>query len=734
MTGQANFDSRPPSPGLPPGPSIDAGSAVAKTGQEAIKAAPAGAGTLTAPSGTTHTVTRELSSNVKWTAQKVGMTILGFIGFIVALALLPITLIAGGVLAHKSGKIIDRAKGTTETVKKMKNAEETAKLDALRKVATGWESQSKEIRKTEFSKSLIDVLKKNGFTDAEIAAKQKDIEKFSETVISGDPPLVNALVTNDEMATRVGLLEGIVSCVRSFRITEQAMKTHLDNLFKILKDSAGCQQPKEIAEANQKFLRALRATHSSQAYQEAQKANPNHPSVRLVQNFALAMYRGVTALGAFRDLGKTILDAGGPKVESESKSSESPRIDGKALAERLEHSQERFGKQYYTDHGLAQKLAYARTHTDHSTASLASEGVWKRELAGLMAGERGEVYDSHAMTLANNPSIQGTTTFTQGTATVSIDNVYGGSPTIGDDHLSPEFLAVLDGVETRSSDAPHMVLYTNFQNICNPGGEGARSRTIMEEQARRPPGTFLAITLPKDSGFYKGADEAWKGLDNVGQFGDRMLHHMLDPNSFTLEHRTTTQKGQGFYFPGGKEKWEGVLTAIRDDATEHFRKQEAELSKSKPLSANDRKQLFMAYQEYVYSMVQGAMESMAAQELIKQGITAPRMMAIRACKENIDRGGAENTKYLYTRYANTPTADPRATEDLLAGVMHSRALSARDRMILEHRTAPLMSFMRHVEPDVFRNRQEVLLKRMYSTGTPTFRPALPPEPPSTPTP
>jgi hypothetical protein len=105
-------------------------------------------------------------------------------------------------------------------------------------------------------------------------------------------------------------------------------------------------------------------------------------------------------------------------------------------------------------------------------------------------------------------------------------------------------------------------------------------------------------------------------------------------------------------------------------------------------------------------MLNAHLEVHSLQALIDQGIVKPLMTAISACKENIDRGGMENTKYMYIRL-------PKNNNDklsLLTGVMHSRALSARDRVILKKRMPQVLDFMRLTDPDEFRKDMKDLLK------------------------
>jgi hypothetical protein len=57
------------------------------------------------------------------------------------------------------------------------------------------------------------------------------------------------------------------------------------------------------------------------------------------------------------------------------------------------------------------------------------------------------------------------------------------------------------------------------------------------------------------------------------------------------------------------------------------------------------------------------------------------------------------------------------------GVMHSRALSSRDRVILKKRMAQVLSFMKITEPDIFRDNQNKLFSELgYSYSAYEYNP------------
>lgn len=516
---------------------------------------------------------------------------------------------------------------------------------------------------------------------------------------------------------------------------------HLDKIKKL----ANTPNPENPDVINNQILTELRAAINSDAYQKY-KTDPSHSAIDFIQMMALSIYR-TEALDSYHRLGVEIMtqtqqhqaDSKAHK-EADTKHQESGMI-GPRIAEQLETSHLVCTQKLYTDQG-AGKIVYGVTHPEQALASASSEGGGLRTVAKALGGSD---YDSASLQLANNPSLQGTMTWKQNGKAVTLQNVYGGTPTIGDKTIFPELHAVLDAItnnnnklqpETQNPDIPHRFIYTNFQDINKKTGEGPRSATIMK-LAKVYPGAFQAITLPKDSSFYKSAclmpsaeklAEIAKHPDtlayhfqfeplSIKQFGEEMRRRMLNDVSFKIDGRTPPkEEDSGFYFSRNnpnetivqcKDRWNKTLTAITENANEFFA--EAEKHAKEPA---EKAALRAAYMEYVYSMIQGYFEADTAQQLSKME-TAPRIMAIRACKENIDRGGAENVKYMYTRMDHAALQKSgKQPDELLMGALHSRALSTRDRVIIEHRIEALMAFIRHVEPDDFRHQQSVIFQKL----------------------
>ena len=222
----------------------------------------------------------------------------------------------------------------------------------------------------------------------------------------------------------------------------------------------------------------------------------------------------------------------------------------------------------------------------------------------------------------------------------------------------------------------------------------------------------------KDSDFYlmpsyeKNPESIdWNGATS---FGAKMLERMTHDACFSNTGRTGDPAGNGFYFPGKKEKWESVLKQIVLEASTHF-------AKHGNCEGEQAYKLKGAFQEYVYSMIQAYTELKLAKDV---GNPSTLVMAIRACKENIDRGGAENAKYMYSRLpADMPHKEKVA---LITGVLQSRALSARDRVILEKRLPQVLAFMEFVKPEEYQSESKQLMDKLdiKFAAAPVFTPAL----------
>lgn len=458
-----------------------------------------------------------------------------------------------------------------------------------------------------------------------------------------------------------------------------------------------------------KTMDDLRTLLQSDVYQ-AIKHDPSQEAVKFLHLTCASLWNDVRAMEAFQSFGEAAIDS--PAIDV----SLSDQVDaplGPKTAATLEQSVANVKSELLTDHGIPAKILYAITNPHQTLGSLASEGGLPRQIAAFFGKGR---YDPHR--LLNIPSLQGQTTAKIGGSDkeILIDNVYGGSPTIGDAEIDPIFLAVIQAAENnqfgplehRMPEIPDKVFYTNFQDLGKKGGEGPRSVTIMKLNALYPC-AFTGITLTKDTEFYM-RNEGLKKWPGAEAFGDVMRSKLLDSSSFSLDDRVRTvidhQKIEdpGFYFPGRKDEWEPFFDLIIKAANEHFKDEE-------PQTEEEVKALCGAYQELVYHSIQCQMEFKLADGLQKQGLESPRIHSQRSCKENIDRGGVANAAYLYLRLHK----EIENRKELIAGALHSRALLARGRMILQARLPQNFALIAKIEPETFMGMQKDLMEKQSIT-------------------
>jgi len=475
---------------------------------------------------------------------------------------------------------------------------------------------------------------------------------------------------------------------------EKEVKTFEVSLTELLK-SLRDQKKSDPTSANRAFIAALREALSHPVYQ-ALKHDPAQPCVKFLHHLASAIWNETPSMDAYCDVGRSIIR--NTSIQGEGDEEE---VTGERLAKQLEDSHHKMQKIHYTADGLLAQINYALTHPMQTLGGLASEGGMVRHIPGFFGLDE---YDSHG-TLSNNPSLQGVTTWVgKGGERVKIHNCYGGSPTIGDHTLAPEFEAVLQAAENnqlapkalKNKHLPMIVVYNNLQNLDKREGEGPRSRTLILLNTKYPLSCWVT-NFSKDSDFYlmKTSESlVWNG--EPADFGEKMkaqLERSFDPE----------EKGHGFYFHGSLEKWEPIFKEVIANATDHF----DSLKETERWDTLTPKDLQGAYQEYVYSLLNGIIEFESVKTLMDRSIDLDGciVMILTACKENIDRGGMENTKYLYLKLG----LDEEDWLPLIVGAMHSRALSSRDRVILKSRMHQILSFMKTTSPETFRNNLEKVL-------------------------
>lgn len=571
------------------------------------------------------------------------------------------------------------------------------------------------------------------------AIKKPEVQDFfSESFRNQSPDVVadalaDIIKNNDVFITQEQLKNILEAPFEDINIPTEAnikeFKNKFDNLYDIFKDDAN----KNPTKANREFIQNLRELIKDPVYQYL-KEDSSQPAIHLIHRCVSDIWNKAPALSAYIEVGAEIIgmtlkpkEEHGKTLTAEKQAEKSK--SGKDIAELIEKSHKKVTSIYSTDHGIPAKAVYAATHLRQALGSMNSEG--EGSFAQFLS--RGK-YDSHG-TLSNNPSLQGTTSLKWGEGDATINNCYGGSPTIGDDEIAPEFEALLQAAENeqlkdpknRDSTIPMVVNYNNLQDLNKKTGENARSSAIMKLNEKYPL-SFRGTTFSKDSALYmmnKQKDVVWESPKQFGPEMKKQLEKCFDDPK-NVEH--------GFYFHGKKEDWSPIFNEVIDSAVKHFssRSLAKERNKIRQLEGQileclgkqppdnegaalkkaeliKEKKVFQgAFQEYVYSMLNAVLEMESIKSLAEQGIKDPKIMAISACKENIDRGGMENTKYMYLRLSKGERH--RATK--ITTVAHLRAIAVRDRAILEKRMPQVLNFLKTTDPDDFNTSLGTLIEKL----------------------
>lgn len=593
-------------------------------------------------------------------------------------------------------EVSDKAKALQEKLKaKLTDPEKVKKIRTEKIVRYIMRELS---RQGKLTPELLAVLR-----DPKVAAalENKDFTTFNQLIKDGKLPQDFFTKTIDLTKIEAKVSKDMKVAADRDQVDHdvEEFQKNITHLLKILQK----QDLSNPGALNQEFIAELRKALNHPVY-KALKEDASDPAIHLLQRFASDMWNKAPSVETYTKVGETLIkkaeEAKGKASSEDAESRAAQPATGPELAKNFRDSHDLVAKAHWTDSGWG-KVAYAITHPLQALGSMASEGGGMRLLPAALG--RGE-YDSHG-TLSNNPSLQGTTTIAwedkakqehKGT----INACFGGSPTIGDHEVSPEFKAVLQAAENeqfvsedqRDQAIPHMVNYNNLQNLDKEEGEGPRSRTLMLLNKKYPL-SFRGMTLSKDSELYLMEKKVGKkhvkviAWQNPKDFGDKMMQQLM--RSFDPQ-----EAGHGFYFPGSPNEWQPIFKAATDSATAFF----DELIKNNPekydQSRDDvREKLQGAYQEYVYSMIKAVNEFQSLKILSERGIKNPKIMAISVCKEQIDRGAMDNVLTMFLRFAEYQT---------MMGVMHSRALSARDRVILKKRMPQVLDAIEVIDREKFK--------------------------------
>jgi hypothetical protein len=488
------------------------------------------------------------------------------------------------------------------------------------------------------------------------------------------------------------------------------------DLIEFLQNSNGLQKTNP-SWANRQFVKSFRKLLTHPLYRLS-KRDETHPFVALLHDFAVAIPNGTHAMGAYKQMGKAIISTGNIKISKLGPEG----IEGKALAEKLELSQAVVVANHYYNEDLFSTIVYGVMHLRHSLGSFASQGGKFRLFSALFGLDE---YDSHG-TLSNNPSLQGQSKWVKlgGGINGVVNHCYGGSPTIGDHLIAPEFKALLQAAENnyfskpelRRKGIPSKIIYHSLQNVDMLTSEGPRSRALMHLNQVYPH-SFIGTILSKDTWFShikQTKDIVWKNPD---QFS-RLLKEKFMEGVHSPEN-----KDHGFYFHGSPKRWEHIFDTIFEAVS-----RQPVFAETDNVSEREREKLQNAYLEYVYALLIAVIECQTIKELNEEGIVDPIIMEMIVCRENIDRGGMENLKSMYLRLSLVPEGrDQLSNEDkleCLVGAMNSRALSARDRAILKVRMRAVLAFIEKVHPHEFNQTLEKVLDRLDLAATLTYAPDL----------
>lgn len=415
------------------------------------------------------------------------------------------------------------------------------------------------------------------------------------------------------------------------------------------------------ADCNRRFLRQLRTLLNSEYYQK-HKEDPDNPHVLALHRFAVAMWDGAYAIDEFSQLGETILQE-----------MDDAHFEDKSLAEKISSSQAFVASRYNHNDTCIGRMLYAITRPKRMLGALASEGGAARVIAWLFGRE---VYDGHGK-LANNPSLLGTMEWNE---EKPVHICYGGSPTIGDGEVAPEYEALCQAVQNNRkrefpiASIPCKISYNSLQDWNKHHGEGPRSETLMR-LAENYPESFSLMILSKDSALYQGRDPEII-YETAEQFAAayevRMSNNFDDPEQ---------QKIDGCYFPEFLKDQLGVACAIARGSCEA-------LDGDNRYTAAQKATIF---QECFYSaMILLKQRALAKEEPSRLTF----VLEITACKENIDRGAMENLKIVCLTANEAPI-------NLLIGIEHARAAHVRKRTILKKRVAPVAQFLAAVSKETF---------------------------------
>ena len=597
------------------------------------------------------------------------------------------------------------------------------RLNFINKIETLNDLTCLETQLNKTTRHIIRILANHGVTidplkiqEVELAFETLELEHFKD-----QKSLKNAIM--EKLPELDGILDEnqtslILKELELPKDLEKALKEDLSKFDAIVKTLES--KPDDYSATNKLLIKQLRNLIASTTYIALKEDCDNH-YVKFIHRITSALWNEVRVMSDYQKFGEAIFPIN-EKIIGTDRSI-------------LEESIRRTTKEFDSDQGFFGKIFYAIKDINQTIASAASEGGLLKVAAGTIPFIGDSIYDSHGK-LSNNPFLQGKTRAIihteNGKIQATINNCYGGSPTIGD-AVAPEFEALAQACENSQfasnesydKKIPSFLYFTNLQNNENKHAEGNRSAGIMDMQTRYPL-SFYGMTLAKDSQFYKMgghySNGEWKGVEKAKwegpvAFGKELKEAFTQPKTFQYGHRNVGDTANGIYLPGTKAEWDKVLDVIIFQANKQLDNYWQELT------GVAAAKLRGAYQEYVYTMIQSYTEMRLAKEVSQRAGRNILVTSIRACKENIDRGGAENAKYLYTRLSTDTNQKERMT--LVSSALELRALLARNRKVIENRIPQVLSFIQYFSPKNIQEDELDILERLGVTCEPmTFTPAF----------
>ncbi len=512
--------------------------------------------------------------------------------------------------------------------------------------------------------------------------------------------------------------------------------------LKLMKNINTRVEGDDVRKANYEALQILREAFQSDAYQHL-KEDESNAYVKMLHDINLKLYEETPLLDAYQEYGFNCMEDAGV-TRDEVREMKTDTTENRAVFET--------------------KMMTAWTNLKNNKLSKIFgriRSIVVNKLSALRSQMTSLGYDPRGEGENNAGAFYKETVNLKDDRTGEIVNVFTPSPTLGG-VVSPEYRAALQAMQNHRLNPPEELnrseeemqffeeeiseqklsrpggwVYVNHQDITKGaksvlskvimrlneelplGAESARSKVIMRLNEEFP-FSFKGITLTKDSKFYQAGmshDVSWKKVKqkkfnspgdlnrNFTELSNDFRKELLHENNFSVDK---SHKGKGFYFPGKVEDWKKDIDNALNEADTFIHKVIKDNNVSyDQLTPQDIWELEAVYKEFVYAALSKAAEIKMLQQM---GGNKNKILLTKACKENIDRGGAENAKSLWII--------GRKNEDVL-GCFFSRAAMGRFRAILPHRFQHFRSCIKWSSQDLFNQHLKEYLNKNFTHFTKT---------------